>query len=322
MLPPEPPPPSPGPAPGPPVEPPPMAPGVDADELHRRAVAVREARQGRGPAVAWEAEAGGPSQGRWRSAGYRSSSRRGTAVVGLVAATVIADLAGVALDVQGLGLMDAAASGELGQEEAAAFDNTYGLVGMIQLAAYIASAVAVLAWLSRVVENVPPLTGQVPRRSPREAIVWWFVPVANYVVPYQIVGDTVRRLCADGGGLARSLLPIWWIAWVAANLVGNVLWRLPSETIDQLRQLYVLTAISDAASVVAGILLILIVRAIEQGSEARAASLGLGGANVPEGPPRPGTRPQPIPPEQAVEKLLADAGGPMEPPSPERPSAG
>jgi hypothetical protein len=79
-------------------------------------------------------------------------------------------------------------------------------------------------------------------------------------------------------------------------------------------------AISDAASLVGGVLLILIVRAIEQGSQARAAALGLGGGRIPEWPQPPGARPQPLAPGPAVETLVADAGGPLEPPPPLAPS--
>ncbi len=91
----------------------------------------------------------------------------------------------------------------------------------------------------------PPADGRTPRRGPRAAIGWWFVPFANSVVPYQITADAVRRLRPDrDDGTERLLLP-WWIVWVAASLVGGVLWRLPSDTLEALRQTFILTAVSD-----------------------------------------------------------------------------
>lgn len=61
-----------------------------------------------------------------------------------------------------------------------------------------------------------------------------------------------------------------------STVTGSLLWRLPSDTIDDIRPTFAVTALSDGTSVIAGILLILIIRAVEQRAEARAAALGLG----------------------------------------------
>lgn len=212
--------------------------------------------------------------GTWASPGYRSSGRRGTAVAALLAATVAADVAGLALDVTGIGLMNAAEVGTLTDADAAVFDSLYGLVALLQLGLFLASAVAVLAWLSRVVENVPPLTGVTPARSPRGAIGWWFVPFANLVIPYQVVRDTLRQL-RTSDARPEGLVLAWWLIWIVGNGVSNATLRLPQDTIDELRTVFVVTAAGEAFAIVAGALLIVIVRAVEQRSATRAAALGL-----------------------------------------------
>jgi len=240
----------------------------------------------------------GPAEdGTWASPGYRSSWLRARFAIGLLVVAVAADAVGTLLDLQGVGLVDAAEAGTLLEADALAFDDLYSTVALAQVALYLASAVGVLAWLSRVVENVPPLTGRTPRRSPRAAIGWWFVPFANYVVPYQITADAVRRLRLDrDDGTERLLLP-WWILWVAASLVGSVLWRMPSDTLEALRLTFVLTAVSEGGNVVAGILLILIIRGTEGRSDARARALGLGRSAQPAWPPgRMPSPPGPPPP--------------------------
>jgi hypothetical protein len=222
--------------------------------------------------------------GTWHSPGYRSSWWRARVAITLLAAAVAADAAGTLLDLQGLGLMGAAAAGTLTEAAAIAFDDLNSTVALIQLALYIASAVGVLAWLSRVVENVPPLTAAVPRRSPRAAIGWWFVPFANYVVPFQIVADAVRRLRTNGMDRTERLLVPWWGLWLVASVLGSALWRLPNDTIDDLRVTFTITAVSDGANVAAGILLILIVRAVERFSDTRARTFGLGRSGQPAWP--------------------------------------
>ena len=246
------------------------------------------------PAPTWPppeaGRAGAAEDGTWVSPGYRSSWTRARFAIGLLAVAVAADAIGALLDLQGLGLVDAAEAGTLTEADAFAFDDLYSKVALAQVALYLISALGVLAWLSRVVENVPPLTGRTPRRGPRAAIGWWFVPFANYVVPYQITADAVRRLRVErDDGTERLLLP-WWIVWVAASLVGGVLWRLPSDTLDDLRLTFALTAVSDAGNVVAGILLILVIRGTERRSVARARLPGFG-------------RPAEPPPAQPVRHL-------------------
>jgi hypothetical protein len=232
---------------------------------------------------------------------------RAAAVTVLVALTVAADVVGLLLDLQGVALMDAADAGTLSNADAVAFDSTYGSVGLLQAGIYLLSAIAVLAWLSRAVENVPPLTGQTPQRSPRGAIGWWFVPFANFVIPYQIVADTLRRLRTYDARPERLVLP-WWGIWLAGNFLSTATLRLPQTTIDELRLVFAITALGELASAVAGVLLILIVRAVEQRSATRAATLGLDRLPQPAWPafvtarhdagsadPASGTAPDPTP---------------------------
>lgn len=227
---------------------------------------------------------GSGAEGTWVSPGYRPSGLRGTVAIALIGAAVAANAVGLLLALRGLGLLDAAEAGTLTDNAAIAFDDLNSKVGLLGLALYLASAVAFVAWLSRVVENLPPLTGHTPRRSPREAVGWWFVPFANWWVPYQIVADAVRRLRSNDGDRSVSLLAPWWAMWLVGIITGSVVGRLPTETIEALRAMFIVAVISDGATAVAGILLVLIVRAVERRSDARARALGLGPGAQPAWP--------------------------------------
>jgi hypothetical protein len=213
-------------------------------------------------------------EGTWRSPGHRSSRLRAWIAVILLAAIVAVDLLGVWVDLRGVMLMADAEAGTLTEATAVAFDDLHGAVGILQVVLLIASGVAVLAWLSRVVDNVPPLTGHTPQRGPRAAIGWWFVPVANLVVPYMIVSDTARRL-RHSGDRTGLVLPLWWTLWIASNVLSYLVARVPTDTIDQLRAVFGVFALGDLTDAVAGILLIVIVRRVETWSAVRASDLGV-----------------------------------------------
>ena len=223
-------------------------------------------------------------EGTWRSPGYRSSRLRGWIAVLLLAAIAAADLLGIWLDLRGVVLMAEAEAGTLTEVTAVAFDELYAAVGFVQTGLLVASGVGVLAWLSRVVDDVPPLTGRTPLRGPRAAIGWWFVPVANFVVPYMIVSDTARRMRPADGGRMGLLLPTWWALWLASSLLGVLLVRLPTDTIDELRTAYLSFALGDLVDAVGAVLLITIVWRIEHWSRARATRLGLHGMPQPSWP--------------------------------------
>jgi hypothetical protein len=239
--------------------------------------------------------------GTWRSPGYRSSATRGRAVVAAVGATVIASAVAVLVDLYGVVIVNGAEDGTLTVDDAYAFDALNGAVALVQLGLLFASAATVLAWLSRVVENVPPLTGSTPRRSPREAIGWWFVPFVSFVVPYQIASDAMRRLRTGDEGAERLLRP-WWATWVTLNIMGGIIFQLPQDTLEELRVGFVLTAVFDGLYVASGLLLMLIVRAIEWRTAVRVHTFGLDRLPQPAWPafvttPPVAAPPGPPPPE-------------------------
>lgn len=255
---------------------------------------------------------GAGGDGTWRSPGYRSSATRGRAVVAAVGATVIASAIAVLVDLYGVAIVAEAEAGTLTLDDAYAFDALAASVALVQVGLLLASAVTVLAWLSRVVENVPPLTGGTPRRSPRAAIGWWFVPFANFVVPYQVVADAVRRLRTGEERAERLLLP-WWATWVTLNVLGGILFRLPQDTLDELRIGFVLTAVLDALYVASGVLLVLVVRAVEWRTAVRAHTFGVDRLPQPAWPAFVTSRPDAAPPGPPPNEPSTD------PPPPEPP---
>ena len=137
----------------------------------------------------------------------------------------------------------------------------------------IVCGIAYLAWLSRAVENAPALGAGTPRHSPRGAIGWWFVPFANFVIPYQIVADLHDRLAtAVDSDRARPLLLGWWLTWLGGNLIGYGTRFTGSDSIDQLKSAITVTMVSDALNLVAAVLAILVIRRILGRETARAGA--------------------------------------------------
>lgn len=77
---------------------------------------------------------------------------------------------------------------------------------------FVAVSVAQLAWLSRSVDNTWYLLGGTSQWSPGWAIGWWFIPFANFVMPFLVVSDLNRRMARGVGRPLFGLLLTWWLS--------------------------------------------------------------------------------------------------------------
>lgn len=278
-----------------------------------------------GPGMGWpvndlqETASGGSAA--WRSSGYRSADTRALAAMIALGVYVALAAGSLVMEFLGFGILDAAANGTLLDADGASYDRLVGLLAIGSFVILVVCAVCVVAWLSRTVDNIPPLTGGTPDRSPRAAIGWWFVPFANYVVPFGITKDAVTRLRPEGGPNIEGLLLPWWLCWVFGNIISNLSIQVPQDTLDGLRSYLTITAFSDVLLIVAGALLIVIIRATQANARLRAATVAqtapaslLGGTIVSAPPPTVAAAPTLV--EQPVETAIADAAGPLAPPPP------
>ena len=179
--------------------------------------------------------------------------------------------------IYGFRIVQAGEAGTLTTAQATAYDALTGQLSVLTLLAYIASIIAFLAWFSRTIESMPPLTGSIPARTPRAAIGWWFVPVANFSIPFTIARDALRSLDPGGRSGASRLVTVWWALFLAGDAVlgmSSALGRTMS-TIDEIRTVLVLSLAAVAIMTIAGSCLVIVVWSTEKTCRWRAAALGI-----------------------------------------------
>ncbi len=271
--------------------------------------------------------AGSEPQGTWQSPGYRSGTTRSRVAIVGVALTSLGYAAQSGILLAGFGVLRAAADGTLTDTQATAYDDLSMQVGMITLVVYVASVVAFLAWFSRMVENVPPLTGWVPRRTPRAAIGWWFVPIANWWVPFTIAREALRRLDPGRRSWAARVVPAWWMLMIVGDTVSRVSGQLTQrmETLDEIRAVFAVSLVATVMLTVAGCCLVVMIWGTDEIGRRRAAALGIGESGSPEWPEiayaLAGQAAKTAPTTPGLESAAAMPGmaavdGPAEPPPP------
>ena len=89
--------------------------------------------------------------------------------------------------------------------------------------------------------------------TPGWAVGWYFIPVANLIMPYRSLKETFKASFNTDDWENVEVphdLPAWWTTWIIGNLFSNVSFRLSSNmgesyTYEQLNQLSYVDICSD-----------------------------------------------------------------------------
>jgi hypothetical protein len=191
----------------------------------------------------------------------------------LVGATVVALGLLVLIYTQAVALLDSVRTSDYdtrAQEWLATLNSATGLYYL----GLFTSAIAVIAWLSRAVDNTPSLGGGTPAYTPRAAIYWWFIPFANFVMPYRVVADLWRRMAIQPERRGTVLVLTWWLAWICSNIAQNVIAQMSGvDTVDGYQTFFTVAAGLTLINAAAGVVLMRVIWVIEGRAQARAASL-------------------------------------------------
>jgi Flp pilus assembly pilin Flp len=175
-----------------------------------------------------------------------------------------------------------------GQEELA--ENPGGVVvallafglGVLTFLIFLTTVVFFLMWLYRCCKNLPAF-GTPPSTityTPGWAVGSFFIPFANLVIPYRAIKELWQKsVPASSSFLGETSLPawfpLWWTFWLLSNVANNIYFRVAfNENVSH----YVVAGIgvaSDALTVIAAILAVVIVGEIDKRQEAASNSLSL-----------------------------------------------
>jgi hypothetical protein len=163
-----------------------------------------------------------------------------------------------------------------GSAPASALIPTIIQVGFARLALVIASLVTFAAWLSRVVDNIPRLTGSYPQATPRSTIVEVLVPFFNFFRIPAILREALRLLDPRGNGdalVGAAVLPLitgLLLDWPIGIAAGFVIALLAGSAQQQLDVMLVYTQVRTALIVIGSVMLVVVIARIERRSTARS----------------------------------------------------
>lgn len=164
-------------------------------------------------------------------------------------------------------LQIAADGGSFTTAEAEANDTREQFIAIIYMITYIVSAVTFIQWFRRAYYN---LHLRVNHLSATEgwAAGSWFTPVLNLYRPYQIMKEIYEETSSlltqyrlnRGEVLSTGMVGLWWTFWIINNLIGQVAFRLPSDTVDELMAGTVAGMVGNVAGIPLALLAIKVIK--------------------------------------------------------------
>jgi Domain of unknown function (DUF4328)/Septum formation len=214
-----------------------------------------------------------PSRARYKPIALRAQILRWWLVAGILVNAVVTVLNAVHLSV-----LDSA--GFAGNDAVVASDERLAAGGAALLATFVVSVILWLLWFHRAYRNVDSFGTLDTRMGSGWAVGAWFIPIVNLFLPKSLANDIWRGTEPEPprDGREPRVAPLvhwWWAAWLVANVLGNLSFRLLDDagTLDAERTAVAVDIAAGISFVVAGVLALRFVRAVTEREAACAAAI-------------------------------------------------
>jgi uncharacterized protein DUF4328 len=221
--------------------------------------------------------------GEYRDAGTRA---RWT-IAGLVLAVTLA-AAMVGIEYWGVAELDRGLDSRIETRFAPIISAESSVQGWFVIA-FLATAVSWLIWQYRSARNAQGF-GVNLSAGPKMGVASWFIPFANWVVPYRVMRDLYRGFGRYGGSKTSRLIAIWWAGWIVSTIGTRLVAAVNVDTIEQWRTVLLLATGLWAVVALTGVLAIVVIRRVQRWQEI-AGEHPHSLATVKEGPT---VRPDPV----------------------------
>ncbi len=129
-------------------------------------------------------------------------------------------------------------------------DARQGIIGIIQLAVFIVTAILILKWIYRANLNARQLGATDMEFTPGWSIGWYFIPIAFLWKPYQAMKEIWWASKSPAKWKGKStpyLLQWWWFFWIISHFLGQASFRLSlrAKELNELVYANVFTLLSD-----------------------------------------------------------------------------
>jgi len=135
------------------------------------------------------------------------------------------------------------------------------LLELVSALASLAATISFLIWVYRAAQNLRALDrgGKIP--SPGWCVGWFFVPLANFFMPYRVLSE-IWDASDTGTGFGSHafrrtpLIPLWWVTFLASKFLA----RFVTSLADGLQETAIVRLLGNGIGVAAAVSIALVMR--------------------------------------------------------------
>ena len=137
---------------------------------------------------------------------------------------------------------------------------------LIALTFLLANIILTFIWLYRANTNIRALGKRHLNFSPRATIIWWFIPFANLIAPYQIMAELWRHslnMVKNKNYRRTGILLVWWFCFISSSFFDKASDRfIDSENIEDVITGCIIFSVGCIPFIISALTLIKITRTI------------------------------------------------------------
>lgn len=132
--------------------------------------------------------------------------------------------------------------GYISLTEAESNDSRQQIIAVLFIIIYIISAITFIQWFRRAYFNLHILVKGLSHTEGWAAGAW-FVPIVSLFKPYQIMAEMFEKtkqliskhqLQSEFKDISSNSIGIWWTLFIINNIIGHIVFRLPSDTLEEM----------------------------------------------------------------------------------------
>jgi hypothetical protein len=146
-------------------------------------------------------------------------------------------------------------------------------------ATFFACGLVFLTWIFSFAENCRALGVRGMRFTPIKAVLWWFIPILNLIVPYRIMQELWRATAPEDPiptdweyRPGSRLIMVWWLVYVLGGAAGML--AMYQKGRGEGAGYFVLDLCVGAGDVVSAVFVVLVVRGLTKRQNALARLRG------------------------------------------------
>ena len=106
-----------------------------------------------------------------------------------------------------------------------------GLLGLLWLIVLVLTIIYTCRITFRMMKNLDVMQAPGERMSPTMAVVWYFIPFANLIMPLRGVKQIWKGTfeLSSEPGPDDGVVTLWWVLWVISNIAATLSFRMSME---------------------------------------------------------------------------------------------